>query len=193
MSLPASMRPSATSTYCQKSVYVRATRDAAGERGELREAAQARRRDVRVLERARRSRRGSARRRGTRLRRAPPTSGGRAPAPTRRRRRSRRRARARSASPRSAARARTASSRRSGRATSGRPPSSTPNSSPATASPRSRRCRARSACSTARSASVTGVTSAFVSTREVERAVVPHRERVRLVGERERELEIAHP
>ncbi len=78
-----------------------------------------RRRTRRTRSRAsRRRRRGSARRPGTRPRRAPPTSGGRARAPRRPRRRAPRRARARSASPRPGSRARSSSSRRSDRAPS---------------------------------------------------------------------------
>ncbi len=69
-------------------------------------------------------------------------------------------------------------------------PSSTPNSSPATASPRSRAMRARNACSTARSASVTGVRSSLVATSRSRGAVALQRESVRLVGEGEREGEI---
>ena len=125
-------------------------------------------------------------------RRAPPTSGGRAPAPTRR---------ATSTTP-SRSSASSVAPHRDAAHVVHRPvdrvddparvaPPSSPNSSPSTPSPgRSRATRARIASSAARSASETGVRSGFVSTDEVARAEARQRDRVGRVGERVREGEV---
>ena len=148
-------------------------------------------RDGGVVERCRRATRGCARRRATPPRRAPPTSGDRAPAPTRRRRRPRRRARARSASPTPGARVRSSCVPSIGSTIQRTSPPSSPSSSPSTVSPgRSAAMRSRSARSTARSASVTGVRSGFVSTSQVGGAEAGKRERVGELGELEREGEV---